>query len=165
VAAERFAREARAVVTRGWRLAGELGSSSVDAQHLLLALAEGESAAATALNAEGVDGASLRAALEDEPQRSLRRAGFALGALAVPPATPVTPRRGRAAWGTSAKLALERAVKAAQARGDSRIGAEHVLLGLLGARAGAVPRLLEHLGAGAAEVQAALESELAAEAG
>ena len=51
-------------------------------------------------------------------------------------------RRTKPRWGASAKQALERAVEEAKRRGDRHIGCEHILLGLLRAEHGTVPRLL-----------------------
>jgi ATP-dependent Clp protease ATP-binding subunit ClpA len=64
--------------------------------------------------------------------------GIAAGDFDLPPA-PVTDHPRFAA---SAKAALGRAVKASAARHDRRIVAGHVLLGLLDAEAGTVPRAL-----------------------
>ena len=51
-------------------------------------------------------------------------------------------RRTKLGWGASAKRGLERALEEAKRRGDRRIGCEHILLGLLRAEHGTVPRLL-----------------------
>jgi D-alanyl-D-alanine carboxypeptidase len=45
-------------------------------------------------------------------------------------------------FGTSAKRALERAVRAAEARRDRRITPQHIALGVLKAGHGTVPRAL-----------------------
>ena len=55
---------------------------------------------------------------------------------------PANCRRTKPSWGTSAKLGLERAVKEAKRRGDTKIGTEHILRGLLAAEHGTVPRIL-----------------------
>ena len=52
-----------------------------------------------------------------------------------------TPR-----FAASAKLALERALKVALARKDNFIGVEHVVLAILRAPTGTVPRALECAG-------------------
>jgi len=161
---ERFAREARDAVAAGREEARAAGSATVEAEHVLLALAAPRSGlAGKVLAAAGLGPRELRGALDAEWERGLRAAGVT---MAVPPPAAPSPRTPR--WGASAKGALERSLVAAQARGDRRIGSGHVLLGVLGAREGTVPRALA--GAGitpgelAARAGAALDAERAAAA-
>ncbi len=74
----------------------------------------------------------------------MTRSSFALPPLRPGPATP--------RWGASAKLALQRSLAAAVARGDRAIGAGHLLLGVLAAGRGTVPRALEAAGVDRAEL-------------
>ena len=55
---------------------------------------------------------------------------------------PANCRSDKPRWGASAKQGLERALVEAKRRGDREIGPEHILLGLLRAEHGAVPRIL-----------------------
>ena len=54
---------------------------------------------------------------------------------------PANCRRTKPRWGVG-KAALELVVEEAKHRGDGAIGCEHILLGLLRAGPGTVPRLL-----------------------
>jgi ATP-dependent Clp protease ATP-binding subunit ClpA len=134
---ERFTRDARTVVKAAETHARGLGSPTIEAEHLLLALASHMPPVAP-LEDAGLDHDAVLAALDTARDRSLMAVGIAPGDIDLPPA-PVThhPR-----FAASAKAALARAVKASAARHDRRIAAGHVLLGLLAAEAGTVPRAL-----------------------
>lgn len=60
---ERFSREARGAVLAAQEVARATASRNVDTRHLVVALAEGDGPAATALRNAGVDTAALTAAL------------------------------------------------------------------------------------------------------
>jgi D-alanyl-D-alanine carboxypeptidase len=135
---ERFTGEARAVVKGADREARCLGSPTIEAEHLLLALAADG-------RVPGLEHDDVLAALDAQRERSLRAIGISADAFDLPPAPAVSPR-----FAASAKLALARAVKAA----DRRIGANEVLLGVLDAEAGTVPRALEAAGVDAADLRA-----------
>jgi ATP-dependent Clp protease ATP-binding subunit ClpA len=130
---ERFTRDARQVVKAAETHAGRLASPTVEAEHLLLALAECE----PVLAAAGLDHDGVMAALEAERERSLRAVGISASDFDLPPAALTRPR-----FAASSKLALERALRAAAARSDKRIAGGHILLGVLAAEAGTVPRAL-----------------------
>jgi ATP-dependent Clp protease ATP-binding subunit ClpA len=132
----RFAADARAVVGDAGNVARELGSPRVEAEHLLLAVVRGDSAAAQAMACAGLDAETLLGALERETERSLA----AVGVAAEP--GPFSPWVGEPRFGASAKRALERALRVAAARGDKRLRAGHVALGALRAPVGTVPRAL-----------------------
>ncbi len=132
----RFAGDARAAVVSATLVARELGSPRVEAEHLLLSVARADCPAARAMGAAGLDDATLLAALERETERSLAAVGVALEP------TPFSPWVGDPRFATSAKLALERTVRVAAARGDRRIACGHVALGVLRAEVGTVPRAL-----------------------
>lgn len=141
---ERFARRSRTVVVRAREEAVREGSGTVEAEHLLLALADGEASSARRVLLDvGLDGDAVRGALEREHERSLAAVGVAAEAFDLPPATRFG---GEPRWSTSAKLAMERALHAAQARSDRSIEPLHLLLGVLAAPAGRVPRALEAAG-------------------
>ena len=136
----RFARDARTVVTNAVGIARELASPRVEAEHLLLAVARDDCPAARAMAAHGLDYDGLVAALEHETERSLAAVGVAAEAGSFSPWVE-EPR-----FATSAKLALERALRAAVARHDRRIACGHVALGVLRAEVGTVPRALQIAG-------------------
>jgi ATP-dependent Clp protease ATP-binding subunit ClpA len=143
---ERFVKDARRVVVRAAEHeAKAVGSSAVEAEHLLLALAaEPETPSGWLLADAGLDHEGVRAALERETERSLAAVGVTLSdfELSEPPTAP----RRSARFATSAKRALERALRVAVARGDRRITGAHLLLGVLRADLGTVPRALEAAG-------------------
>jgi len=124
---ERFTKDARRVVLQALNVeAVALGARTVEAEHLLLALSE----------TIGVGHDTLTKALEAETAASLSAVGVSLR----PP--PVSRISRQPLMGTSAKIALHRALEIALARGDREIRAEHVALGVLAAEVGTVPRAL-----------------------
>jgi ATP-dependent Clp protease ATP-binding subunit ClpA len=132
----RFAAGARSVVQDATAVARELGSPTVEAEHLLLAVTRASAPAAIVLGDRGLDFGGLQAALEHETERSLAAVGVAAEA------GPFSPWVAEPRFATSAKLALERAVRVAAARKDRRIGPTHIALGVLRANVGTVPRAL-----------------------
>jgi ATP-dependent Clp protease ATP-binding subunit ClpA len=131
MAFERFTRDARAAVVAAREEARARGQHTVESEHLLLALA--------ARPDFGLDRDRLLDALAHEEEQSLASVGVAASALEP-------PTRGRARrepqFATSSKLALQRAVAAAAKSGDRRLTAGHVLLGVIAAEHGRVPRAL-----------------------
>jgi ATP-dependent Clp protease ATP-binding subunit ClpA len=155
---ERFTRDARDVVKRSHEEAARLRSPTIDAEHLLLALAApGSGPPATVLADAGLDREGLLAAFEAELQGTLEAIGLPATRLLeqAPPSGWRSPR-----WGQSAKLALERSVKAAEARRDRRLLPAHILLGVLRAEAGTVPRALRASGVEARELAARMAAAM-----
>jgi ATP-dependent Clp protease ATP-binding subunit ClpA len=148
----RFTKEARLVVGDSIQVARDLGAPSVEAEHLLLAVAAGDAPVARVLSAAGLDFDGLAAALVAETTRSLAAVGVTADALAFSPFV----ERPRLA--TSAKLALERSLKVAVARNDKHIGSEHITLGALRATTGTVPRALECAGVDRVELTLRVEA-------
>jgi D-alanyl-D-alanine carboxypeptidase len=138
---ERFTKDARTVVKDAEAEARSLGSPAIEAEHLLLAIARHPGKpAGRALAETGLDHQAIRQALEAETDRSLLAVGITPSEL-EPPGGPVATA-GRIRVAASAKLALERALRAALDRDSRRIEAAHILLGILRAEAGTVPRAL-----------------------
>jgi ATP-dependent Clp protease ATP-binding subunit ClpA len=135
---QRFVRDARRVALEASSVAAGLGSPSVEAEHLLVSLASTPHPAGAALRAVGLDPQEARDAIQRDFERVLGRVGIDTSGIDL----PANCRRTKPNWGTSAKQALERAVAEAKRRGDKHIGCEHILLGLLRAEHGTVPRLL-----------------------
>src|SRR4051812_10709354 len=129
------------------------GSTAVEAQHLLLAIAQDGS---PALTSAGLDHAAVRAALDREFARSLAAAGVRIDGD-LPPATPVA--EGSPQLGATAKAALERGLAVAQRKRDCRPG--HVLLGVLLTPVGTLPRALELAGADRAALAEDVRHEIA----
>jgi len=146
----RFAAESRAAVQEAREIALRLDSPTVEAEHLLLAVAQEPGSAARAVLAEaGLDYERIRGALDADLEESLAAVGVELAAFDLS-STPTTGRTPR--WGASAKLALQRAAKTADARRDRRLLAGHIVLGVLRAPAGTVPRALDRAGVDRAEL-------------
>ena len=95
--------------------------------------------------------------LEAEFEGSLAAVGVTLADfdLRATAGTPRTPR-----WGTSAKVALQRSVKLADTRRDRRVTPGHILLGVLRAHAGTVPRVLDRAGVDRTELLRRVEAAL-----
>jgi len=124
------------------------GATTVEAYHLLLAIArEGRPAL-------GLDHAAVRAALDREFEQSLAAAGVRIEG-GLPPATPSEVIPG---LGASAKAALERGFGAVSRKRDCRPG--HVLLGVLQAEVGTVPRALALAGVDRAELIERVQQEV-----
>ena len=145
---ERFTREARRVIVTAEAEARALGSPAIEPEHLLLALTRLEQTfpAAEALAQAGLDHDAVLEALDAEREQSLMAVGISIGDFDLPPARPSA--KPRIAAGT--KSALERALRISLARADKRIGSGHILLALLRAEAGTVPRALKAAGVDAA---------------
>ncbi len=134
MAFQRFTQDARAIVAAAREEAQSAEQGLIEAEHLLLALASHPH-----LRALGLDRDELADALAREEEHSLAAVGIA----AVDYGAPATRRRFRdPRMARSAKVALERALAAAVERHDRRITARHLLLGVLAAEHGRVPRTL-----------------------
>jgi ATP-dependent Clp protease ATP-binding subunit ClpA len=135
---QRFVADARRVALEATSVAAGLGSPSVEAEHLLVSLASAPDRAGAALRDVGLDSAELRDAIQRDFERVLGRVGIDASGMDI----SANCRRTKPGWGTSAKQGLARALEEAKRRGDRHIGCEHILLGLLRAEHGTVPRLL-----------------------
>ena len=156
---ERFTRDARTVVKAAEAEAVELGSATIEAEHLLLAVARQDpetSAAAAALMACALDHDGVLDALDAERVRSLAAVGIAASDFDIAPVAVAHKPR----FAASAKTALERAVRAALARDDRRIDGGHLLLGVLQAEAGTVPRALAQAGVDRDELRTRAGAEM-----
>jgi D-alanyl-D-alanine carboxypeptidase len=115
------------------------GSTTVEAHHLLLAIAaEPETSTQQVLSSVGLDYPAIRAALDREFERSLAAAGVSAAAADVP--RPSSPPTGSPQLGASVKLAMERGLGSVGRKQDLRPA--HLLLGIVQAQAGTVPRAL-----------------------
>jgi ATP-dependent Clp protease ATP-binding subunit ClpA len=135
---QRFVPDARRVALEATSVAAGLGSPSVEAEHLLVSLASAPDRAGAALRDVGLDSAELRDAIQRDFERVLGGVGIDASGVDI----SANCRRTKPGWGTSAKQSLARALEEAKRRGDRHIGCEHILLGLLRAEYGTVPRLL-----------------------
>ncbi|GAA0912047.1 Clp protease N-terminal domain-containing protein [Nonomuraea longicatena] len=113
------------------------GSAAVEAHHLLLALAAHEGTAAhRTLTREGLDRRAVRDALDREFEDTLSKIGV------EPAHYDLTSTRGTRTpkLSASARLAFERGFAASAGKKDLRPA--HILLGVLEAEVGTVPRAL-----------------------
>lgn len=144
-----------AVIMRAEVEARTDGSSTIEAAHMFLAVAgHPEPTVHSALNEFGLDLDSVRAALDREFVRSLDAVGVASSAHQLPPPTRLTTHPK---MGTTGKLVLERAFTSARKK-DLRPA--HVLLGILAADVGAVPRALAMWGVDRERLAARVRREI-----
>ncbi len=135
----RFAQHARTVVKSAEVEARASASPTIEAEHVLLALSGLEhTSVQDVLTSAGLDHQAIKLALEREVRQSLSAAGVTIDPDQYADATVDPSRHLR--LGASARTALERAVKASA--GSRRIQPGHLLIGVLGAQAGTVPRML-----------------------
>lgn len=151
-----FDRYLHAVMGRAEHEAREDGSTTVEAPHLLLAVAaDPEPTTGRALAAVGLDERAVRAALDREFEHSLSAVGVSATRFDLPAPSRVPSHPG---LGTSARLAVERGVAAGPGRKD--LHPAHLLLGILSAQVGTVPRALALAGVDRADLVARVRHEL-----
>ncbi|GAA2282373.1 MULTISPECIES: Clp protease N-terminal domain-containing protein [Kitasatospora] len=127
-----------AIIVRAIQEAREDGSATIEAHHLLLAIAaDNEATTHRILTTAGLDRRAVRDALDWEFEHSLRAVGVSPAACALPRPSPVS---GQPKIGASARLALERSF--ASVRRKKELRPAHLLLGILQAQVGTVPRAL-----------------------
>ncbi|MFF2277192.1 Clp protease N-terminal domain-containing protein [Agromyces sp. NPDC058126] len=133
------------------------GAPSVEAEHLLLAIASGHDAAGRTLAAFGLDRAGVDAALRGERERSLRAAGIE----PVAEERLLATRQSRPRWGATVREALRRAdfsVHRGRRRAErERLAVADALVGILRADLGTVPRALAYAGVDRVALVAQLE--------
>ena len=150
------------IIEQAGHHAGEDGSATIEAQHLLLAVAAQQGTTAhQVLTSVGLDRQAIREALDREFEHSLRAAGVSAAAFALP--RPSGDPEPSARIGASAKLALERGVAAAARKKD--LQPAHLLLGILEARLGTVPRALALAGIDRADLTARVRQALTGQQG
>lgn len=128
------------VLERAIEEASTRRAPAVEAEHLLLALASDEVLGAQRVLTEaGLDRNGLDAALDRERAHSL-------AAVGVGPVDETllasTPRQTRPGWGTSTKEAIQRGRTVGGQDGRRRPAETELLMGILTANLGTVPRAL-----------------------
>lgn len=148
MAFQHFAGDARSAVAAAVQEEAEMeGRGLVQAEHLLLALASHPD-----LRHLGLDRDALATALAREEEESFAAVGVAAYDLPTSSATG----SGSARLATSSKLAVARALKITAKRGQRRITAANLLLGILSAEKGRVPRALRLAGIDIGDLRARL---------
>ena len=140
---ERFTTDARAAVQAAVNDARAAGQSTVEAEHLLLALTTSPE-----LQSLGLDREQLAEALIAEERHSLAAVG-----LSTEQYQHAAPRTQQPPFGASAKLALQRGVKLAQQHGSRQFRSQELLEGVLAAEHGRIPRALDLAGIDVAELR------------
>ncbi|MFI1917734.1 Clp protease N-terminal domain-containing protein [Nocardia sp. NPDC020380] len=144
-----------AVILRGVQEAQQDGSATVEAQHLLLGVAAQDGTEPQRiLRAAGLDHDGIRAALDREFEQSLAVAGVTASIADLPPVPRFDRKPGLGATG---KLAIERMATSTTKR---ELRPQHLLLGILLAEVGTVPRLLAVAGVDRTELIAAVRDSL-----
>lgn len=151
----------QAIIVRAAQEACEDGSAAVEARHLLLAIAaEQDATVHRVLAPAGLDHRAVREALDREFEYSLGTVGISPAAYALPRPSRTS---GHPSMGASAKLALERSFAAAGRKKDLRPA--HLLLGILQAKVGTVPRALALSAVDRTELVSRVQQVLDSEAG
>jgi len=131
---DRFTDRARKVIMYGKQEAQRLGHDSLGTEHVLLGLVkEGTGVAANVLKALGVEMKRIRAEVERLVQSD-------------PAAKPHAKPAGEPRYTPRAKRVLELSLDEARSLGQSYIGTEHLLLGLLREGQGVAAQVLQNLG-------------------
>ncbi|MEU4191139.1 Clp protease N-terminal domain-containing protein [Kribbella sp. NPDC026611] len=120
------------------------GSRTVEAEHVLLALAATDTPAARMLAEAGLTVDAIRAALDQEWEQSLAVAGIAVKIGLLPTATPDHGRTPKV--GESAITILRRALDAPPKQSVGRIGPTRLLIGILDSDRSRVARALKTAG-------------------
>jgi ATP-dependent Clp protease ATP-binding subunit ClpA len=155
-------KDVRAILVRAARAeARRDGSRTIEAEHVLLAVAAREDSPAARLLAEaGLTEDAIRAALNREWEQSLAVAGIAVQAGLLPEATPDRDRDPQI--GESTKLVLRRGMDAPPKIGPGGFGLMRILVGLLDTDRGRVARALQAAGVDRANLRARAGAALAA---
>jgi ATP-dependent Clp protease ATP-binding subunit ClpA len=130
-------------------LASDLSSRTVEAEHLLVVLADQSAGTGKVLEGAGLSRSRVEAALREENRLSLAVAGV----------EPLTDEQASASrdtrpplWGASAKAALVRGHRIAKESGRVWETTTDLLLGILAAELGTVPRALAIAGTDRSEL-------------
>ena len=134
--------DVKATMKRAIECARLAGSETVEAEHVLLALAASPGTVAhVVLLHAGLDPARIVEALAVEQAASLAAVGIT---ALTPPAPTYLPDARQ--LGASGRLALSRGAAVAKARKSRRMRSTHLLMGVLSADVGRVPRALAYVG-------------------
>ncbi len=148
------AKDVRTILVRGAReVARRDGARTVEAEHVLVALAAMEGNPAARLLADaGLTEDAIRAALDREWEQSLAIAGIAVRIGLLPQATPDHSHDPHI--GESVRLLLKRALDAQPKVSGTRVSSVRILIGILDTDRGRVARAMEGAGIGRAALRA-----------
>ena len=145
-----FGKYVQAVTERAAEEAQQAGATTIEAEHLLLAMADEEGDGRRLLGSVGLDLQAVRDALETEFRQSLTAAGITFETDSLPGASAAPGKPSR--LGTSGKLVIERSMLAVGNKKKAQPA--HLLLGVLELNVGTVPRALDLAGVDRAELKA-----------
>ena len=144
------------IVRHAEQEARDTRSRMIEAEHLLLAMSgQHGSEARNVLSSVGLDRDGIKVALDREFRQSLATAGVMLSPSKLP--LPNENPGHHPQLATSGKLALERGLRAA---GKREIRPGHLLLGVLAAQVGTVPRALALMGVDQSDLAARIVQAL-----
>lgn len=142
-------REVMGLLRRAEEEARLLGASACDAEHILLALVDGPGESASAvLSSLGVGHERIIEGLDRELAAALARAHVQLAELPRPHAQGDS---ARVRWGESAQRVAARSIRESPDDVSLRL-----LLAIVHAEAGVIPRLLTELGVSVREIETAV---------
>jgi ATP-dependent Clp protease ATP-binding subunit ClpA len=154
---KQFGKYVRTILEHAGREAQVDRSTTIEAQHVLLAIAaQPETGTGQILTSVGLDHRALREALDREFEHSLGAAGVSVRTLDLQRSSSAPAPASN--LGSSVRQALERGV--AGVRKDPR--PTHLLLGILRAEIGTVPRALALAGVDRANLLLRVEQALTA---
>ncbi|GAA1004089.1 hypothetical protein Aple_005850 [Acrocarpospora pleiomorpha] len=154
-----FHKYVRTLIEQGGDEALQEGSATIEARHLLLGIAALEGTGAhRVLASAGLDHQAIRDALDREFEHSLGAAGVSAAAFDLPRASP--DRKRPTHLGASAKLVFERSFKYGVPK---NLRPAHLLLGILQAQVGTVPRALALAGVDQGDLMARVLESVAVE--
>ena len=154
VVSKRLSNPLAPIVEQALDEAVSLGSSTVEAEHLLLALAVRDAKSASALWGVGLDHATIIRILDAQTAASLRVVGVTAFVSAT--ARPLAVKRGRLRLGASTKRALQMAAMLAHEERSRSTTGRHLLMALLRPAHGTVPRALALAGVDAELLRTAI---------
>jgi D-alanyl-D-alanine carboxypeptidase len=157
-----FGKYMHTIIEQGRDEARNDGSGAVEAQHLLLAIAiEQEATTHQVLTSAGLDHRAIRDALNREFEHSLSAAGVSPAAFDLPQPSSAPERPQHLA--ASSRLAIERGVTPAARKKD--LQPMNLLIGILEAEVGTVPRALALAGIDRADLAERARQALAGTGG
>ncbi|HEV3400728.1 MAG TPA: Clp protease N-terminal domain-containing protein [Acidimicrobiales bacterium] len=141
-------RDTMELIKRAGVEARRLGAPALEAEHLLLAMVDGPGAPARVLSSLGLSRERITEALDRELAAALARADLHVAPLPRPRAVD---HGGRLEWGESARRAAERSIGESPDHPGLRM-----LLAVVHAEGGVVPRLVRELGLSVEDVERAV---------
>ena len=160
----RMTKETKQILKQAVHEAVDLGSPSVEAEHILLAISSHDSdGGKAALLRFGLDHNGIVGGLQAEFEKSLSAAGVDIKDFGELNRSGIKLKKKKTRWGSSATLVIKRAYMNSILEDEKqRIEPVHLLLALLQAREGTVPRALAAIGIDREALALSVEEGMAA---